>query len=178
MRCGLGAPAYYMPHGAMPMAPGGMAMGMVPAVAAAAHGPQMGQGVPQAPNMSPESGFGKPHLGTRISKSVSTIQKVPKCHQVDGIQHVDASIDSTLSGKCDQDELAVIVWLLTRIKPDFKVSDLRCDYYEQIFEKYQCAGKRIKERREFIFLHWLTHNLLKIRDSPARAQEVHKNMQT
>ena len=61
----------------------------------------------------------------KVSGSVSTVHKIPKCHQVDGIQAIEASLDATLSGKCDQDELAVIVWVLTRTKSNFKISELR-----------------------------------------------------
>ena len=81
----------------------------------------------------------------KVSGSVSTVHKIPKCHQVDGIQAIEASLDATLSGKCDQDELAVIVWILTRIKPNFKISVLRCGYYEDVSESYKIAAGLVKD---------------------------------
>ena len=50
---------------------------------------------------------------TKIANSVSTIHKIPKCHNVDGVGLIAKNLDSTLTGKCDADELAIIVWLLT-----------------------------------------------------------------
>jgi len=76
---------------------------------------------------------------------VGTIKQLPKCQQVDGIESVEPSLDSTLSGKCDTDELAVIVWLLTRIRPDFRTADLRVEAYEDIFERYKTAATRNKD---------------------------------
>ena len=60
---------------------------------------------------------------TKIANSVSTIHKIPKCHNVDGVGLIAKNLDATLTGKCDADELAIIVWLLTRIRPDFKIAD-------------------------------------------------------
>ena len=93
---------------------------------------------------------------TKISKSISTIHKVPKCHNVDGVGHIAKNLDSTLTGKCDADELAIIVWLLTRIRPDFKISDLRCIYYEDIFEKYEMAAARLRDQNPANFNLLLT----------------------
>ena len=55
-------------------------------------------------------------------------------------------MDSTLCGKCEPDELAVIPWLLTRVRPDFKLSDLRCGDFEAVVEKIKFAANRLKEQ--------------------------------
>ena len=83
---------------------------------------------------------------TQISASVSCVGKIPRCHQLDGINVIDPNLDSTLCGKCEQDELAVIVWMLTGIRPDFKLTDLRCGDYEAIADKYKFAANRLKEQ--------------------------------
>ena len=66
------------------------------------------------------------------------------------------NLDSTLTGKCDADELAIIVWLLTRIRPDFKIADLRCVYYEDVFEKYEKAASRLRDHDPADFHFTLT----------------------
>jgi len=86
----------------------------------------------------------------KISRSVGTILKVPKCHQGTGMEKIDAKLDSTLTGKMDNEEGAVVIWILTRIKPDFKIADLRCEYYEELWGKYQHAAERIKDRICFV----------------------------
>ena len=88
----------------------------------------------------------------KISRSVGTVHKVPKCHQVDGIEHMDKKLDSTLTGEMDSDESAVVVWLLSRLKPDFKLTDLRCEYYEELYLKYKHAAERVKDCICFCFL--------------------------
>jgi len=101
---------------------------------------------PMAPNgANPPAGTPDAPTKTKISRSVGTIKQLPKCQQVDGIESVEPSLDSTLSGKCDSDELAVLVWLLTRIRPDFRTADLRVEAYEDIFERYKTAATRNKD---------------------------------
>ena len=104
------------------------------------------------PGVFPDVAAGTPAVaagmpGTKISTSVSMLKKIPKMHQVDGIQQLDSRLDSTLTGALDQEELSVIVWLLTHMKPDFKMHDLRCDTYEEIFaNKLMGAAQRVKDR--------------------------------
>ena len=66
-----------------------------------------------------------------IAKNVLAICKIPKCQQLDGIAAVDPSLDATLCGKWNNQELCVVVWLLTRITPNFKITDLRCRTYQE-----------------------------------------------
>ena len=109
-----------------PLPPGPAAM-----QAAAMHGMHAAmQWGPMAMNhhamaMSGEQASGPPVQ--RISSSITYVYKVPKCHQLDGIAAVDPALDPTLTGKMELDEIAVCVWLLTRIRPDFKVCDLRVE---------------------------------------------------
>ena len=91
----------------------------------------------------------------KIHSGVQYVGKIPKCHQVDGLLRIDKFLDSTLTGKLDQDEAAVVVWMLTRIRPGFKIADLRCTTYEDVFEKYKCAADRIKDNWELV--SWLRH---------------------
>jgi hypothetical protein len=84
-------------------------------------------------------------LGTRISTSVGYISKIPKTHLVDGIASVEASIDSTLTGHMEAQVLCVIIWLLTRIQPDFQICSLRVGTYEDVCAKFVTASERTKD---------------------------------
>ena len=123
------------------MIPGLPAPAMAPAPGGAYYIPAPAMAPAMAPTPQTEETKSQKKI---ISRSVATVQKIPKCHQVDGVTAIEASLDSTLSGKCDQDELAVMVWILTRIKPNFKISDLRCEYYEDIYELYKSAASRLR----------------------------------
>ena len=74
-----------------------------------------------------------------IAKNVLVISKIPKCHQLDGIAAVDPSLDATLCGKWNKEELCVVVWLLTRITPNFKITHSVCEI------------QKISARRNLIF---------------------------
>ena len=95
----------------------------------------------------------------KIGTSIHVIQKVPKRYQVDGIQRIESDLDSTLTGKCDQDECAVIIWMLTRIDPNFTLSDLRVCYYDDLWDKYKLAAARLKDWGLPRLTVWLQFNL-------------------
>ena len=80
----------------------------------------------------------------KIASGVGCVLLIPKCHQVDGIAAIAESLGSTLTGKLDQEELAVVIWILTRIRPDFRISELRCEHFEEVHEKYKQAALRLK----------------------------------
>ena len=96
---------------------------------------------PQMQDGSPNSKDGK----TKISRSVPTVLKMPKCHQMEGLAKIDPSLDSTLTGKFDTEEIAVGIWILTRIKPNFTMADLCCDFYEEVIDKYVISAERLKD---------------------------------
>lgn len=117
---------------------------------AMAHGAFM-QG-PMCPPMqpfNPDAGTPEDVLKKRtwhpISTSISCVLKVPKSQQIDGIVSIAPSLDSTLTGQCESDVLAVLVFMLTGIKANFPLSQLRVTYYEELWEKYAVAAKRTEE---------------------------------
>ena len=124
------------PGGFYMQPPGGMPM-LTPVTPGA---PQLGPPGPgQEGSPDPKS---KWHL---ISRSATTLSKIPKCHNVDGIFQVDARLDPTLTAKMETDEISITVWLVTRMRPDVRVVDLRCEYYEELWVKYEVAAKRLKD---------------------------------
>ncbi len=81
----------------------------------------------------------------KITTASITLGQIPKCHQVDALEVVCTKLDATRSGTCEQDELAVIHWMLNRLRPDMKVGDLRCGDYDQVAEKFKLATERVRE---------------------------------
>ena len=78
--------------------------------------------------------------------TMSPINKVPKAYLIDAVDEVSAQVlDATLTGNCDQDELAVILWLLGRVQPKMKISDLRCEYYDEVSDRFKRAAKRVRD---------------------------------
>ena len=90
--------------------------------------PQIGQPLPVR---LPDSIVTTPTKGTKIGSGVYSLFRIPKWVQVDGIQKMSEALDSTLTGGLSAEELAIVVWLLCRIAPNFKMCDLRCSSYEE-----------------------------------------------
>ena len=53
--------------------------------------------------------------------------KLPKIRLGEALEFLEEVLDSTLTAQptCDQDLLGMAVWLLTKIKPNLMISDLR-----------------------------------------------------
>jgi len=89
----------------------------------------------------------------KVSSSVGTVVKIPKAWQVKGIEALHEMLDCTLLGKFDQNILAIVLWLLTDIKPNFKMADLMVAYYDELGAKYLKGA-------DCVHFDWLTEVLL------------------
>ena len=85
-----------------------------------------------------------------MEKKVTTaglpINKLPKVRLSEGIEFLEETLDSTLTAhsSCDQDMCAIIVWLLTRIRPNLMITDLRCERYIDLYLRFRAASNRFK----------------------------------
>ena len=64
----------------------------------------------------------------KISNSVHCVSKIPRRHHVDGLAVIDQRLDSSLTGKLDKVELSVVSWMLTKVRPNFLLTELRGEY--------------------------------------------------
>ena len=73
--------------------------------------------------------------------------KLPKIRLGEALEFLEEVLDSTLTaqGTCDQDLLGIIMWLLTKIKPNLMISDLRCTRYIELYDRLRRASNRIKQ---------------------------------
>ena len=72
--------------------------------------------------------------------------KLPKIRLGEALEFLEEVLDSTLTAQptCDQDLLGMTVWLLTKIKPNLMISDLRCTRYIELYDRLRKASNRIK----------------------------------
>lgn len=83
---------------------------------------------------------------TKITTASVPLNKLPKCHLLDAVEMVsDKSLDATLTGHCEEDELCIILWLMTKIQPSMKTPDLRCEYYDELSAMFKKAADRVSE---------------------------------
>ena len=97
------------------------------------------------PNYSQVQGF-RQGMDKKLTTGGISISKLPKIRLSESVEFVEPHLDSTLLAQCDQDLLAMIVWLLTRIRPNIKIQDLRCDVYVEIYIRFKNAAARLKQQ--------------------------------
>ena len=87
-----------------------------------------------------------------MEKPVTTasvpIQKLPMCRLTEAVEFVEPKLDVTLTATLDLAVLSVIMWDLTRLKPDMKISELRCTTYLELWLRMRCAAERYKNLHE------------------------------
>ena len=73
--------------------------------------------------------------------------KLPKIRLGEALEFLEEVLDSTLTAQptCDQDLLGMTMWLLTKIKPNLMISDLRCTRYIELYDRLRRASNRIKQ---------------------------------
>ena len=56
--------------------------------------------------------------------------KFPKMYGLAALKYFDERFDPTLTGNNDPEEIAIVIWLLTGIKPLYACSNLGCKTWE------------------------------------------------
>ena len=85
---------------------------------------------------------GRAFRRTRITSSATTVKKIPKCHQIELISGIESTLEAYLTNNIDGEELALVVWILTRVTPHTKLTDIRCGTYDDLLYKYKVAAER------------------------------------
>ncbi|MCP4240500.1 MAG: hypothetical protein GY772_08035 [bacterium] len=75
------------------------------------------------------------------------IWKLPRVRLAEAAEHV-AEFDSAMSADLDQITLAVLLWCLTRIKPNLRVTELRSSTYLELYGTCKVAAERVKKTNE------------------------------
>ena len=71
--------------------------------------------------------------------------KFPRVYALEALQHFDERFDQTLTGNCDQEETAIMIWLLTGIKPLHPCSNFKCKTWEQLYRSLDKGQQRKKD---------------------------------
>ena len=78
-------------------------------------------------------------------RAVPIILKWPKTHAMKCLKHLDGRFEPTMTGICDSEEIAILIWCITSIKPNFKCSDLNPKYWEELFDDIGKGQQRKKD---------------------------------
>ena len=82
----------------------------------------------------------------KITTAAIPLSKMPNKHKVESIEALVPQLDPTLTGNLPADELTIILFLLTRVKSDMKLTDLRADFYDDVTKAMEKASVRLKDK--------------------------------
>jgi hypothetical protein len=71
---------------------------------------------------------------------------MPSKHKVEVIEKVAPDLDPTLTGTLGSSELSTIMYMLSRVKVDVKLTDLRVEYYDEVTAALSKASCRFKDK--------------------------------
>ena len=71
--------------------------------------------------------------------------KFPRRQGMACLKFLDERFDPTLTGNSNQDEIAIIIWLLTGMRPLYPCNDLGCKYWDELFAAIAKGQARKKD---------------------------------
>ncbi len=99
---------------------------------------------PTAPRSSSTSGTSstsswqrrhKRHQHVRISRSATYFAQLPRARKIECLEILEPRLDATRTVNSSNQDIDMLVWLLTKVRPAAKLSDLRVKKYTELFEK-------------------------------------------
>lgn len=76
----------------------------------------------------------------------------PKNHAMQALKHFDQRFEPTLTGFCEKEEMAILIWLITGVKPLYKCADLGCTHWTPLFNAINKGQERKKDTKYYIIL--------------------------
>lgn len=118
-----------------------------------AGGPETQQmhGVQQFGNIPPNAqgppaacgGTALPGADTNMTTSSIPIHKLPKVRLSECVEFIsNGQLDATLTSNLTNQGLATIMWVFSGVRPDMKVTDLRCRTYYEFYMRFARASAR------------------------------------
>ena len=71
--------------------------------------------------------------------------KFPKVHGLACLKFFDERFDPTLTGWCTQEEISILIWMLTNIKPHYACCHLDCKFWGELFKALGKGHTRKKD---------------------------------
>jgi hypothetical protein len=82
-------------------------------------------------------------LRSRITGSASILHALPKTRRAQLLEHIDPRLDAALTADLDTESISKILWMLTKVKPNTKIADLRVKRYDQLGSLMRRAAVRV-----------------------------------
>ena len=70
---------------------------------------------------------------------------VPKVRKSEALEEVCSTLDATSTADLAMGSMDKLLWLLTHVRPNTKLADLRCRTWRDLYRKLQLASKRVEK---------------------------------
>ena len=121
--------------------------------------------MPMTIQMQPPNPEATKGVRQKISTAGMTLGKMPSKHKIDIIQSLVSDLDSTLTGNLPQDDLSIILYLITHTHLNMRLNELRVVYYDEVSDKLQKASNRLHDKNPPAF-RFMTEQIKAILDIP------------
>ena len=117
--------------------------------------PQTGTGPQQSPNpnaaAAPEEITSRQQIINSAAKTPITtaslpLWKLPRTRLSECVEWVREDFDATYTANLDGKGLAALLWMLCRVRPDLKATDMRVNNYLELYKRFE-VGKTREETR-------------------------------
>ena len=86
-------------------------------------------------------------MGARITSSATYISTLPKARRSQLLECIDKRLDAALLSDMDSDDINRLLWLMTRVKPCSRISELRVVNYKDLAALLKKAAARVQNAR-------------------------------
>ena len=81
-------------------------------------------------------------VDAKITNTDVPIMRLPRSRLSEAVEWMNPSFDAVATSTLDQHDLATLIWIMAKVKPNLKVSVLRVESYRQLYELFKSAQKR------------------------------------
>ena len=81
----------------------------------------------------------------QISHAGGSMMDVPKVRKSEALEEVCSTLDATSTADLAMGSMDKLLWLLTHVRPNTKLADLRCRTWRDLYRKLQFASKRVEK---------------------------------
>ena len=90
------------------------------------------------------SDHSKPKLGpgAKITTVSLPLHKLPRSRLSEAAEVLNPDWDATITAHLGSHAMSALIWMMTKVRPDLKVTELRVQTYEELYQRFETAQTR------------------------------------
>ena len=96
---------------------------------------------PQQPIVVPQD-----PVDMKLTTQSVPVFKLPSSRLSQAVEWIDQSMDAIATSALDQSAYATLLWIMTKVKPDLKITVFRVETYRQLYDLFKNANTRLKDK--------------------------------